>query len=132
MNRRCYLNLELSLDLVSVKKHKSAIVLLFFVLTLVTSGSVYAHDLDPNFNTVFATIKPICSDGYQLGPSSNNCPAAALALPPSSDQQGSLQQQEHPQQQQHPICSNGSRPDANSNCPNSTTEGIVHAKKRTR
>lgn len=108
------LNLGQNRDLASVKKSNSRIVLLFFVLTLVTSGSTCAFvigDLDPNFNTVFATTKPICSDGSQLGPS-GSCQSAAQTPQPSLDQQRQLQQQ----QQQQPICSDGR--DANGNCPN--------------
>jgi hypothetical protein len=49
------------------KKKSKLTVILFFVLTLVTSGSVYAFvtgDLDPNFSTVFATSS---SDGGKDG-----------------------------------------------------------------
>jgi hypothetical protein len=109
------LNLGQNRDLASVKKSNSRIVLLFFVLTLVTSGSTCAFvtgDLDPNFNTVFATTKPICSDGSLLG-ASGSCQSAAETPQPSLDQQRQLQQQ---QQQQQPICSDGSIRDA-SNCP---------------
>jgi PsbP-like protein len=48
-------------------------VILFFVLTLVTSGSAYAFvtgNLDPNFNSVFATSSN--SDGGKGGGSSDN------------------------------------------------------------
>jgi hypothetical protein len=109
------LNLGQNRDLASVKKSNSRIVLLFFVLTLVTSGSTCAFvtgDLDPNFNTVFATTKPICSDGSLLGASGSHCQSAAETPQPSLDQQRQLQQQ----QQQQPICSDGSIRDA-SNCP---------------
>jgi hypothetical protein len=77
-------------DLAYVKKSNLTIALLFFVLTLVTSGSTYTFvtgDLNPNFNTVSARAKPICSDG--------------------------------------------SKPDANSNCPNYTIQGIDHAHRQT-
>jgi hypothetical protein len=125
------LNLGLNHDLALVKKSKSRIVLLFFVLTLVTLGSTYAFvasDLHPNFHIVHAAIMPICPDGSQLGVIGNCHPAAEIpAL--SIDQQHQPQQQQ--QQQQHqPICLDGSRPGlsrSSLNCLNSAVQAVSHA-----
>ena len=124
------MNLGLNRDLALVKKSKSTIVLLFFVLTLVTLGSTYAFvasDLHPNFHIVHA----ICPDGSQLGVIGNCHPAAELP-PPSIDQQHQPQQQQQQQQkQQHqPICPDGSRSElsrSSLNCPNSSVQAVSHA-----
>ena len=116
-------------DLALVKKSKSRIVLLFFVLTLVTLGSTYAFvasDLHPNFHIVHAAIMPICPDGSQLGVI-GNCHRAAELPPPSIDQQHQPQQQ---QQQQQPICPDGSRSElsrSSLNCPTSAVQAVSHA-----
>jgi hypothetical protein len=126
------LNLGLNHDLALVKKSKSRIVLLFFVLTLVTLGSMYAFaasDLHPNFHIVHAAIMQICPDGSQLGVIGNCHPAAEIpAL--SIDQQHQPQQQQQQQQQHQPICLDGSRPGlshSSLNCPNSAVQTVSHA-----
>ena len=114
----------LNCDLAFVKKSKSRIVLLFFVLILITLGSTYAFvvgDLDPNLNIVHAAATPLCPDGSQLG-LIGNCHPAAEPPPASLDQQHQSQQQE--QQQHQPLCPDGSRPDASSNCFSPTTQSI--------